>query len=160
MPSEIERKFLCSFNEATDSVNVVDVKRISQGYLSNGDTSAVRVRVSNESGYITVKSKRIGNVCDEYEYEIPLSDALSMLELSVTPLVVKTRYVVRDQFGQRWDVDSFTGINDGLKIAEIELDHPDQDVQLPSWVGTEVSHDKRFSNTYLAEYRAPLLTNG
>lgn len=152
MATEIERKFLITNPAWNEMCTTVKVCNIKQGYLSKGQLSTVRVRIADTTAFVTIKGKRVGNACDEFEYHIPLSDAEEMLALSVTPLVIKTRYIARDQYGQTWDVDVFGGINSGLVLAEIEMETVDQHVMLPEWIGTEVTHDHRYHNTYLAEH--------
>lgn len=153
MAKEIERKFICNLDASSTDLDIVSTKRITQGYLAKGPTSTVRVRIANDQAFITIKSKRINLSCDEYEYEIPLRDAQEMMKMSITPLVEKTRYVVRDVFAQVWDIDWFHGINEGLVVAEIELRDENETIVVPPWATKEVSHDKRFRNTYLAEHR-------
>lgn len=152
MAKEIERKFLVTNPAWIDMCKVQAVRSIKQGYLAKGRMSTVRIRISDDAAYVTIKGKRVNNACDEFEYEIPVADAEEMLKLSITPLVIKTRYIVKDVHEQLWDVDVFGGINDGLTLAEIEMDSTDQHVEIPFWTGQEVSHDKRYRNTYLAEH--------
>ena len=88
----------------------------------------------------------------EYEYEIPLADADEMLDrLCAKPLVEKTRYLILTG-GHTWEIDVFSGCNDGLVVAEIELDHENESIDFPPWVGDEVTDDKRYYNVYLVQH--------
>jgi adenylate cyclase len=87
---------------------------------------------------------------DEYEYEIPVGDAEEMLaNLCVGDIVRKTRHYIEYK-GLLWEVDEFHGANEGLVVAEVELESVDQEIPLPSWVGEEVSHDRRYKNAALS----------
>ena len=149
MRREIERKFLVTGNGwregATASV-------IRQGYLCADADRSVRIRVSGERGFLTIKGKSVGAVRAEYEYDIPLEDAHDLLDaLCAKPLIEKTRHEVRHD-GLLWVVDVFEGENAGLVVAEIELEREDQDVTLPDWVGTEVTDDPRYLNANLGSH--------
>ena len=99
---------------------------------------------------MTVKGEAEGIVRPEFEYEIPLDDAESMLQLCARPFIEKTRYEV--QFGGlTWQIDEFAGENEGLVIAEVELDYPEERVAIPPWAGEEVTHDPRFRNSRLVD---------
>lgn len=154
MAQEIERKFLVKGND-WKKLTLLKKVEIEQGYLSKTRNMTVRIRVTDTAAFLTIKGKRVNLACDEFEYEIPHADGTQLIAQSVTSLVRKTRSYVRDEHGQVWDIDVFKGINRGLTMAEIEMSSVDQRVQLPSWVGAEVSHDKRYANTYLAEHKVP-----
>ena len=147
MGREIERKFLV----IGDGWREGAVGRLyRQGYLSADPLRTVRVRSDGRSGFLTVKGPNRGAARDEYEYEIPLADAEEMLDrLRTGPLVEKTRYLV-PHAGLVWEVDVFEGENRGLVVAEVELEGEDQPVQLPSWIGREVTGDERYYNVNLA----------
>jgi adenylate cyclase len=85
----------------------------------------------------------------EFEYEIPIDDALKLLELCKRPIIAKTRYKIPYE-GHSWEVDVFEGENEGLVMAEVELQSEDETVVLPEWIGKEVSGDKRYYNSYLS----------
>lgn len=160
MGIEIERKFLV----LNDLWLTSDIKRveIKQGYLTNSSELAVRIRVAGERGFITVKSKRektqkeIGQnvIIDnslsrlEFEYEIPVKDALEMFLLCKRPLIEKIRYYCTFM-GFEWCIDRFEGDNQGLVVAEIELETEEQKFEKPCWVGEEVSNDPRYLNSNL-----------
>lgn len=146
MGLEIERKFLL---KNSDWEKMID-KQISvrQGYLNSDIERTVRVRTTNETAFLTIKGKTKNTTRQEFEYEIPIKDAESLLKLCETPLIEKTRFIVKHQ-GRVWEIDKFEGDNEGLIIAETELAREDEDVVLPDWIGEEVSHDVRFYNASL-----------
>ena len=110
---------------------------------------SLRVRIAGARAFLTLKSARTGFTRQEYEYEIPLPDAGEMLaSLCSGGLIEKTRYTVLDR-GREWVVDVFDGDNEGLVVAEVELDSEDEDVRLPAWAGSEVTSDPRYLNVNL-----------
>lgn len=147
MGREVERKFQVVDDRWRDAVESESVLR--QGYLSIDKERTVRIRVSEAEGTLTVKGVTVGATRAEYEYEIPRREAEEMLtNLCLQPIIDKTRHRVR--FGGRtWEVDEFTGANEGLVIAEVELDSEGEGVDLPDWVGNEVTGDPRFYNANL-----------
>jgi adenylate cyclase len=148
MATEIERKFLV-VGEQWRELAVGTVYR--QGYIFSDIRRTVRVRVAGEKGFITIKGAAVGLVRPEFEYAIPLEDAMLMLDtLCDRPLIEKTRYVLK-QGDLTWEIDEFAGENQGLIVAEVELSDENQSVKLPPWIGTEVSHDPRYFNAALAK---------
>lgn len=146
MPQEIERKFLLKNNTWRQNATGTLYK---QGYLPTTGHVIVRVRIAGKTGFITIKGQAVGTARWEFEYEIPLADAEHMLvELCVRPIIEKTRYVVREN-GLVWEIDEFFGENTGLILAEVELESEDQPVDLPCWVGEEVTFDARYYNANL-----------
>lgn len=148
MTREIERKFLVRDGRwrglATSS------RRLRQGYIANTARSSVRVRAADGQAWLSVKAMTPGRVRDEFEYEIPVADALQLLSGHADgPLIEKTRFDVPIG-GHRFEVDEFSGANLGLVIAEIELGDPDEDFPRPDWLGTEVTDESRFYNFRLA----------
>lgn len=148
MAKEIERKFL---------VKDLSFKKLSaptlyrQGYISTNPMATVRVRVAGDKGYIAVKSKRTGITRLEYEYEIPVEDANRMLEnLCQKPLIEKYRYILNYE-GYTWEIDEFLGDNEGLVVAEIELEDEEQEFIKPDFVGEEVTFDYRYRNSNLVK---------
>ncbi len=107
----------------------------------------VRVRTAGDKGFLTLKTRGNGISRDEFEYEIPLEDAKQLLAMC-PDLVRKTRHLVHHH-DHTWEVDVFGGENEGLVVAEIELDSEDELFVLPAWAGEEVTHDKRYSNASL-----------
>lgn len=149
MPLEIERKFLVAGDawrrDAGPGV------RIRQGYLTNAQPLSVRVRIKDPGkATLTLKMPRNSLSRLEYEYEIPRDEAEELLELCQDSMVTKRRYDIR-QDGDLWQVDVFEGDNQGLIVAEIELVREDQDFARPSWLGREVTDEKRFQNSLLAQ---------
>ncbi|MBF0202988.1 MAG: CYTH domain-containing protein [Desulfamplus sp.] len=154
MGIEIERKFLVKDNSwLTSDIKCMSIK---QGYLSRevqsaiSNQSIVRIRVAGQKGFITIKGKTFNLSRLEYEYEIPVNDALEMLQLCKNPLIEKVRYKI-DFMGFEWCIDKFEGDNEGLLIAEIELETEEQEFKKPSWAGKEVSDDPRYFNSNLSE---------
>jgi adenylate cyclase len=146
MPREIERKFLVR-SDAWRGGAVG--KRYRQGYLSTEPDRTVRVRVAGDAGFLTVKGRAAGATRAEYEYPIPRQDAEEMLDrLCLRPIVEKTRYRI-PWGGLTWEVDDFSGENAGLVVAEVELEDEGQAVDLPPWVGREVTDDPRYANASL-----------
>jgi adenylate cyclase len=148
MGQEIERKFLVTDPES--ACRGGEATSIVQGYLSLDPDRTVRVRVRGGTGRLTVKGRAQGLTRVEHEWPIPLPDAQELLALCLPSLVEKTRHVVT--FGDHeWEVDVFAGDNAGLVVAEVELSREDEAVELPPWVGQEVSHDPAYTNSQLAQ---------
>jgi adenylate cyclase len=146
---EIERKFLV-VGEAWRSL--ASGSLYIQGYLTSSAERTVRVRLVGDQGFLTIKGASQGYSRAEYEYNIPAADALEMLrQLCQQPLIEKMRYKIPVQ-GLVWEVDEFAGENQGLIMAEVELQSPDQEVVLPSWIGKEVTGDPRYYNASLAKF--------
>ena len=146
MATEIERKFLIT-GDAWRGRGTSTVFR--QGYLSTVKERTVRVRVAGDQGSITIKGITIGATRTEFEYPIPFTDADAMLdELCEQPIIEKTRHVVEFD-GTIWEIDEFAGVNEGLIVAEVELDSADQEFTLPRWIGDEVTDDPRYFNANL-----------
>lgn len=147
MALEIERKFLVISDEFRSLAEPVYVM---QGYLAVLPDKVIRVRISGNSGFITIKGRFSDTTRSEFEYEIPLPDAKSMLsDLCNKTLVEKERFRIPFE-GYIWEVDEFLGENAGLVIAEIELTREDQPYNKPGWIGEEVTHDPRYRNANLA----------
>lgn len=154
MAIEIERKFLLRNDDWKSLVTQTHV--IKQGYLQSGledaQKSSVRIRISNELANINIKSVDLSMVRQEFEYAIPLDDAQEMLSTLCDDVVVeKTRYHVPHK-SHLWEVDVFEGENSGLQMAEIELSDIDEAFELPSWIGGEVTSDKRYYNIFLLKH--------
>lgn len=146
MGIEIERKFLVIGDAWRANARGVFY---CQGYLSTAKERTVRVRIAGNSGFLTIKGESTGAARAEYEYEVPVADAREMLEhLCEKPLIEKTRYTV-EFAGRTWEIDEFAGSNEGLIVAEIELSGEHVRVELPSWVGREVTGDPRYYNSSL-----------
>ncbi|MCY4044157.1 MAG: CYTH domain-containing protein [Cellvibrionales bacterium] len=147
MPTEIERRFLV---RETDFLESLEGKCIAQGYLNTTPERTVRVRIRENSAWLTIKSKRQGIACSEFEYAIPLEDAKNLLHLSETPPIEKERFSIH-YLGSNWEIDVFKGENSGLVIAEIELASEDQTFKKPEWLGKEISSDTRYYNSMLSK---------
>lgn len=120
-----------------------------QGYICSSAGRTVRVRAVGEKGYLTIKGPSSGPAKLEFEYEIPISEADELLrDLCTKPLIEKIRYTI-EYGGFIWEIDEFFGENQGLLIAEIELQSLDQHFELPDWVGEEVTGDHRYFNASL-----------
>lgn len=148
MPLEIERKFLLANDRWRGEVHGSRVMR--QGYLGGTDGRAsIRVRVQADVAHLNVKAAVIGAARAEYEYAIPMSDALEMLDRLCIGCIDKTRHeVLRD--GLTWEIDEFHGDNAGLVVAEVELEDAAQIFARPDWLGREVTDEQRYYNHSLS----------
>jgi len=155
MATEIERKFLVRSDDWKATADAGT--RYRQGYLTgmpgeSGLRSSVRVRVAGDRAELNIKSAELGIRRLEYQYGIPLSDAEEMLDrLCIGHAVEKIRHHVTVG-AHVWEIDVFSGENDGLVIAEIELEREDEPFERPDWLGEEVSDDPRYYNVYLAAH--------
>ena len=146
MGIEIERKFLLTGDEWRKLAQGVYYR---QGYLNSAKERTVRVRTINDKGFLTIKGITVGVTRLEFEYEIPKDECNEMLDdLVEKPVIEKNRYKV-DYGGFVWEIDEFLGENQGLIVAEIELESEDQKFEKPEWVGKEVTGDPKFFNTNL-----------
>lgn len=146
MGIEIEHKYLVNGDSYKwESAGKSD---IMQGFLSRDPERTVRVRVRDDKGFITVKGRGTGAAHPEFEYEVPLEDAMQLLTLCEPPVIVKTRYIVEHK-GNRWEVDEFHDGLQGLVIAELEVPSEDYVFPLPDFVGKEVTGDPRYCNSQL-----------
>lgn len=145
---EIERKFLVDTKKWNPIEAGVDMK---QGYLSVDPERTVRVRISGENAFLTIKGKSRGISRTEMEYEIPIDEAKILMEMCLDFVIEKTRYSEKKQ-NLTWEIDVFHGNNVGLVLAEVELDNENQHVVLPNWIKKEVSNDKRFFNSWLSQH--------
>jgi adenylate cyclase len=146
---EIERKYLVNslaFKEEAFAKN-----DIAQGYLNSNPERTVRIRIKGAEGFITIKG--IGNKSGasrlEWEKEIPVEEAKALLKLCEKGVIEKTRYEVKSG-NHIIEIDEFHGENQGLIMAEIELQNENETIEKPTWLGTEVTGDKRYYNSYLS----------
>ena len=150
MAIEIERKFLVVGEswraQATRSVPM------DQGYLAGeGGRASTRVRTQGDQARLNIKAAVVGHTRAEFDYAIPMTDARQILETLCIGRLTKTRhYIERD--GLTWEVDEFHGANQGLVVAEIELEFAAAAFERPDWLGMEVTDDRRYYNHYLALY--------
>lgn len=147
MSTEIERKFLVK-----DQGKIPRDLRlaIKQGYIKTHDNTAVRVRISNHESYLTIKGENDGISRSEYEYKIPFKDANEMINTLCDKVIIKVRYLVKIH-NKLWEIDIFKGENEGLIVAEVELDSEDEDITIPDFCGEEVSDDPKYYNINLVE---------
>ena len=147
MAIEIERKFLVKerpFDMAKRSL------KINQGYILNEKSKVIRVREKGDDYFLTIKGNNIGISRLEYDFPISKDDAEELIiHFCKTTLIEKTRHYVEHK-GHTWEVDEFHGTNDGLIVAEIELESEDEKFEIPNWIGKEVTQDERYYNMNLA----------
>ena len=147
MAIEIERKFLVKerpFAMAKRSL------KINQGYILNEKSKVIRVREKGDDYFLTIKGNNIGISRLEYDFPISKDDAEELIiHFCKTTLIEKTRHYVEHK-GHTWEVDEFHGTNDGLIVAEIELESEDEKFEIPNWIGQEVTQDERYYNMNLA----------
>jgi len=147
MPTEIERKFLVT----GDTWRTTTGTRYTQGYLSRDPNRTVRIRVAGDHTWLTIKGRTTGATRPEFEYEIPMTDAHALLALCDTPLIDKIRRKITHD-GHLWEVDEFLGENQGLILAEIELDSESEPFTRPPWLGPEVTGNTKYYNANLGQH--------
>ncbi|MBR4066001.1 MAG: CYTH domain-containing protein [Bacteroidaceae bacterium] len=151
MALEIERKFLVA-NDSYKSM-AFHSDRIAQGYLCREGGNSARVRVRGEKGYITVKGPSLDGGLSRYEWEkeIPANEAWELLKLCHGGIIDKTRYLI--ECGKHtFEVDEFHGDNEGLVVAEVELESTGEEFASPPFLGKEVTGDKRYYNSSLTRF--------
>lgn len=149
MPKEIERKFLIDMNLLMLPTNGEIIK---QGYIETTSKSVVRIRRYGAKAFLTLKGENNGATRSEFEYEIPVAEAEAILiELCQKPFIAKTRYCIN--VGKHtWEIDIFSGENEGLFLAEIELSSETETFEIPNWVVQEVTGDPRYYNSNLVNF--------
>lgn len=147
MGMEIERKFLVLNGTYLDGAEPVLIR---QGYISNRAEGVVRVRTCENTAYLTIKGKNTGCKRLEYEYEIPYLDGVEMLAHLCGGLIVEKYRYQLVYGGFLWEVDRFMGGNEGLVLAEIELEDEEAVFPKPDWLGGEVTGEPRYANANLA----------
>lgn len=150
MGTEIERKFLIVSEawrtDATDSV------KMTQGYIAETEFCSIRIRVAGERAWLNIKEMKLGMRRGEFEYPVPAEEGQDMLRrFCVGGLIEKVRHQVRHG-DHVWEIDEFAGSNLGLILAEVELSSVDERIDLPPWVGEEVTDDSRYYNIKLAQF--------
>ncbi|MCW8929753.1 MAG: CYTH domain-containing protein [Gammaproteobacteria bacterium] len=147
MGIEIEKKFLLANDNWRDQVHTS--VHFRQGYLIGSDKSSVRVRIEGDKSNLNIKGATLGVRRQEFEYPIPMEDANELLStLCAEPLIEKTRHYVK--VGEHtWEIDEFSGDNQGLIVAEVELSHENEIFEEQEWLGEEVSEDTRYYNSML-----------
>ena len=150
MGIETERKFLVDHTKWEQLEKPAGI-HYRQGYILNSKTETVRVRVSDKQAHLNLKGQATGISRKEYEYEIPLSEGLEILDAFAKSGTEKVRFCINYK-GKVWEVDVFKGDNAGLIVAEIELESEDESFEKPDWVTSEVTDDGRYSNASLSTY--------
>ena len=154
MGKEIERKFLLRDDSWKKDPRLGAPLYCSQAYfaLQEPEKGCVRLRIMGEKAFLTIKGPTCGFSRQEFEYEIPLKDAEEMMKLpSISSRLEKRRYWVK--MGEfTWEIDEFLGENAPLLLAEVELPSEETDFPLPSFIGEEVTGDKRYYNGYLSRH--------
>ena len=148
--TEIERKFLVTSSAFLQQFKAQN--RIVQGYLNSNPERTVRVRIKGNKGFLTIKGKgnESGTTRFEWEKEIALVEAEALLQLCESGIIDKIRYEI--PLGKHtFEVDVFSGENQGLIIAEVELSSENEVFEHPNWLGKEVTGDKKYYNSYLSE---------
>jgi adenylate cyclase len=146
MAYEIERKFLVDISKMDKLEKGYIIK---QGYIETTNKSTIRIRIQDQSAFLTLKGERNGTKRLEFEYEIPLDDANEMLEkLCFKSMIDKTRYKLKIE-NHVWEIDVFHGINDGLIVAEIELNDENETFDIPDWITKEVTNERKYYNSNL-----------
>lgn len=147
MGIEIERKFLVNKKKWNKPDNGC---LYTQAYLAK-EGCTLRVRIAETKAYITIKGPTVGCSRKEFEYEIPIADAQDMMKLTLYPPIVKIRYM-QEIGGKIWEIDEFLDSNEGLIVAEIELNSEQESFVKPEWVEKEVTSDKRYTNASLSKH--------
>lgn len=148
MAQEIERKFLVT--DDSYKQEAYEQSRIVQGYICSARGRTVRVRIRGDKGYLTIKgaSNESGTSRYEWEHEISLLEAEELMGLCEPGVIDKTRYLVKS--GRHiFEVDEFYGENEGLVVAEVELENETESFEKPHFIGTEVTGDVRYYNSFL-----------
>ncbi len=150
MPFEIERKYLVK-HDLWNAIEKPKGEYYRQGYIVNEITKTVRVRATENNGFITIKGKTDNPaIKPEYEYQIPKSEAIELLDGFTENNIEKLRYKI-DYQGYTWEVDVFQGDNKGLIVAEIELKSLEESFQIPDWIDCEVTHEDKYFNASLSK---------
>ena len=149
---EIERKFLVTSSEYKSLAN--RKSKISQGYLTKDPERTVRIRIRKGKGFLTIKGKssKDGMSRFEWEKEIPIEEAQELIVLCLPTIIEKTRYEVIYK-GNLFEVDEFEGAHEGLILAEVELKSSKDVIELPSWIGKEVTGDNQYYNSFLSNLK-------
>jgi adenylate cyclase len=170
MAIETERRFLLANDDWQQEIS--SYTHIRQGYLSNDRERTVRIRtvydpqdVTNNTAVITIKGSKSNGSGLEFEYDIPIDDAEQVLGLCKSPIVEKTRYIIKlpttikitqylgiSRIFPYWEIDRFYGDNEGLFIAEIELENITDDIVIPTWIGREITNNMQYANSNLSKY--------
>ena len=148
--TEIERKFLVLPVYRSELAKEKGIY-LRQGYLSTDPSKTIRIRIKNDQAFLTVKGLTSGISRTEIETAISLSSAEALFDAFIVNEIQKIRRNI-DVDGKCWEVDEFVGRHQGLWVAEIELEKEEEKFSLPVWAGREVSAEKEYFNSYLAEH--------
>lgn len=148
MPLEIERKFLVNA-EKWQVAKKPAPSFYRQGYLVSDPNKTIRVRQTDDAGYLTIKGLSVGATRAEFEYEIPKAEAGELLDKFAVSGITKHRYKIEFK-NKLWEVDEFLRENAGLLVAEIELKSETEPFELPDWVEREVTGEEKYYNSNLA----------
>lgn len=147
MALEIERKFLVDPGKWKPEG---EGTRLVQAYLGLAPNPIVRIRIAGNNAFLTIKGLTNSISRPEFEYKVPVEDAQEMMKMAISNPVEKMRYIVWHK-GFRWEVDVFSGKNNGLIMAELELESENQEFPRPDWLLEEVSGKPEYYNSYLSE---------
>ena len=148
MPTEIEHKYIVR-QELWKQIIPEKSVEIKQAYLLTDPNKTIRIRTKGDTGFITIKGKSIGASRPEFEYEIPVADAIELINNYSIHIIEKTRhYITIDN--KLWEVDEFKGLNVGLIVAEIELTNENEKYSIPDWAGANVTEDQKYANSNLS----------
>jgi adenylate cyclase len=150
MAVEIERKFMIH-QDLWYALLKPEGNSIVQAYLVNEPEKVIRIRVDDSQGFITIKGPVQNLTRLEFEYPIPLKEALEIIGHFSKKRIEKMRYKIEFK-GHIWEIDEFFGENEGLILAEIELKKEEETFEKPSWIGEEVTSDFRYYNSYLFDH--------
>ena len=147
MAKEIERKFLVNSKLWNREGAIVPMQ---QAYIAYNNGNVVRVRIAGQNAFLTIKGNLQGITRDEFEYQVPVEDARQMMSMAQGFSVIKKRHIqyIGDK---KWEIDVFEKENEGLIVAEIELNSEDESFEKPEWILDEVSDDPRYFNYNLAQ---------
>ena len=149
MAVEIEHKYIV-VNDSYKA-NITKSIHICQGYLSKDKDRTVRIRIADKNAFITIKGKNTGDTRSEFEYNIPLNDALELLRNHcIQPILEKNRHIIVFN-GNTWEIDEFKGALEGLVLAEIEIPYSEYKYVIPPFVGRNVTNDIRYYNSNLID---------
>lgn len=144
-------KELYRVNVGTDAAGILkDISNVN-GKLMLDDKNVVRVRIRDNDSFITIKGKTSSIGTPEYEYKIPSSAANMLMENLVDSYLSKVRHII-PQGDKKWEVDEFISPIQ-MMLAEIELSRPDEEVEIPAWVGKEVTGDRRYFNSEIIKMK-------
>src|SRR5688572_15500046 len=149
MGLEIERKFLVD-KTLWQQVKPEKSVLMKQAYLSVDPAKTIRIRIAGDTGFITIKGMTQGISRQEFEYEIPVSDANKLIDNFTSEAIEKIRHYVTFE-SKLWEVDEFKSLNEGLMVAEIELNSENETFEKPEWVLNDVTSDQKYANSSLSQ---------